>query len=62
MLLNEVQKQDRPLQSQDRQLRARAEAIQLQHEQKCKLEDRLRALEAQLSGSLSTGAGLTGSR
>jgi hypothetical protein len=50
MLLNEVQKQDR-------ELRAQAEAIQLQQEQNRKLEDRLRALET-LSGQPSNAGGI----
>jgi hypothetical protein len=54
MLLNEVQKQNAQLQKQDRQIREQAEAIQLQQEQNRKLEDRLAALEALISGEPST--------
>jgi hypothetical protein len=49
MLLNELQKQNLQLQRQ-------AEAIQLQQEQNRKLEDRLAALEARLSGQGSATA------
>ncbi len=49
MLLNEVQKQNAQLQNE-------AEAIQLQAEQNRKLEDRLAALEALLSGQTPTPA------
>jgi hypothetical protein len=47
MLLNEVQKQNA-------QLRGQAQVIQLQQEQNRKLEDRLAALEALLSGQTAT--------
>jgi hypothetical protein len=55
MLLNEVQKQNVQLQKQ-------AEAIQLQQEQNRKLEDRLAALEALLSGQTPVAGRRVGSQ
>ena len=51
MLLNELQKQNGQIQSQNSQLK---EAVQLQQEENRKLEDRLAALEAALSSQTAT--------
>jgi hypothetical protein len=56
MLLNEVQKQNREIQSQELQMRKQAEALQFQREQNQKLEDRLGALELLLSGQAPKAA------
>ncbi len=62
MLLNEVQKQNAQLQSQDLQMRTQAEALRLQQERNQKLEQRLAAVEALLSGQTPAIARPAGSQ
>ena len=50
MLLNEVQKQNAQIQGQSTHIQSLEETVQLQHEENRKLEKRLAALEALLSG------------
>jgi hypothetical protein len=57
MLLNEVQKQNREIQSQELQIRKQAEALQVQQEQNHNLADRLAALELLLSGQAPKATG-----
>jgi hypothetical protein len=59
MLLNEVQKQNAQLQDQNVRLQNQ---VQVQQEENRKLEDRLAALEALLSGQTSTVARPAGSQ
>ncbi len=54
MLLNEVQKQNAQLLKEQEVNRKQAEALQLQQEENRKLEDRLAALEAAMSGQAAT--------